>query len=117
MEDPLKTLKHVMLLSGISSVLLGLFLALITVWRRVWLRLLAREEAFWNRFGLQGNWLVAMKRFEESKLSVRLVAALLALHLFLLLFSGGAYAYFAPRLSKRPLPRPVPVKAPPRPSR
>ena len=112
MNDPLQHIRQAMLVSGAASALLGGLLLLLTV-RRPWLRrMLDAEGAFWGRWGLTGNWARPLRRFEESKALVLLVSGLLIFHLALLAFTAGAYAYYAPRLQKKP-PVAVPAQTPP----
>jgi hypothetical protein len=100
MQDPLHVFRQVMLISGITSLLLSLFILLLTRWRGVWLRLLEKEEAFWKRFGVKAAWMAPIKSFEQSRFSVRIVVGLLVLHAILFLVAAGSYAYFAPRIKK-----------------
>lgn len=76
--------------------------------------MLAGEAAFWRRLGLPENWGAPLRRFEESRAVILAVAALLILHFLLLLFAGGALAYYGPRVRKR---LPVPVQPPPAPAK
>jgi hypothetical protein len=114
MSESLHHLRQVMLLSGVSCVALGALLLLLTVWRPRWRKLLAAEAAFWGRLGFGGRWGAPLRRFEESRAVVLAVAALLVLHLLLLLFAAGAYGYFAPRLRQKPPAPLTPQPLPPR---
>lgn len=100
MDDSLERFRQVMILSGISSAALGALLLFVTVWRASWRRLLDAEGAFWRRLGLGGSWAGPLRRFEESRAVIFVLAGLLVFHLALLGFAGGAYVYFAPRVRK-----------------
>jgi hypothetical protein len=119
MADPLQNFRDVMLVSTISSVILGLVLLLLTRWRAYWSRLLDAEGNFWKRYGIVGKWAAPLRRIEESRLAVYAVAGLLALHVLLLMFAAGAYLHFAPKVRKaaeiHPIlePSPAPTKPAP----
>jgi hypothetical protein len=98
MNDPMQLFRQVIIVSGVSSVILGAALLLLTVWRRCWSRWVEKEGAFWKRLGLAGRWGAPLRRFEESRAVVFVVASLLVIHLLLLVFAAGAQAYFAKRL-------------------
>jgi hypothetical protein len=100
-KDPLQLFPQVILVSGIASVILGGVLLLLTVWRSRWRRILDAENAFWKRLGLSGNW-TRVRRFEESRAVIYILAALLVLHLVLLAMAAGAWIYFAHRLHQPP---------------
>jgi len=107
MDDPLQRFREVMLMSGITCVGLGLLLLFLTVWRSRWHRILEVEATFWRRLGVTGRWAEPLRRFEESRTLVAIVAVLLALHFLLLVFAVGAHAYFAPKLRQHPPSRSV----------
>ena len=102
MDDPLQRFREVMVVSGITCASLGLLLLLLTVWRGRWRRILEAEAAFWRRLGISGRWAEPLRRFEESRAMVAVVAVLLAIHFLLLAFAVGAHAYFAPKLRQQP---------------
>src|SRR5215469_15965425 len=84
MDDPLRHLCQVMLISGLTCVCLILLLLLLTLWRPYWRRLLDAEGAFWKRLGFSG---------------------VLGIHVLLFASAAGAYAYYKPRLSKAAIDR------------
>jgi hypothetical protein len=106
MNDPLQLFRQVMIVSGVTSAILGVALLLLTVWRDYWRRWVEKEGAFWKRLGVAGDWGAALRRFEEGRAVVIVVAGLLVIHLLLLAFAAGAQAYFAKRLH-RPLAPPA----------
>jgi hypothetical protein len=104
MNDPLQLFRQVMIVSGVTSAILGAALLLLTVWRSHWRRWVEKEGAFWKRLGLAGHWGAALRRFEEGRAVVFVVGSLLVIHLLLLAFAAGAQAYFAKRLHRPSAP-------------
>jgi len=103
MDDPLRHLCQVMLISGLTCVCLILFLLLLTLWRPYWRRLLDAEGAFWRRLGFSGRG--QLRRFEESRFLRFGLAGVLGIHVLLFASAAGAYAYYKPRLAKAAIDR------------
>jgi hypothetical protein len=99
MDDPLLHFRQVMLISGLTCVCLVLLLLLLTLWRPYWRRLSDAEGAFWKRLGFSG--LNSLRKFEESRILLFGLAAVLGIHVLVFASAVGAYAYYKPRLSKR----------------
>jgi hypothetical protein len=99
MDDPLLHFRQVMMVSGLTCICLILLLLLLTLWRPYWRRLLDVEGALWKRLGFSGR--SSLRKFEESRILLFGLAAVLGIHVLVFASAVGAYAYYKPRLSKR----------------